>query len=169
MPPGAVLAVDEHAWRVWYNETFDGCTHSSYGASGGQRDRADEIAQETWLTAAPGSCAVRSPERQLSELDAGPLCQRPKAQSPTTAEAIKTRAGGGEMGCRRIRVRGSRAAGSNRCRSWLSPQRQEAVLRAKYLDGLSIAEIAGMWNESCKAIESLLSRARQAFRETFEK
>ena len=42
-------------------------------------------------------------------------------------------------------------------------------MRAKYLDGLSIAEIAGMWNESCKAIESLLSRARQAFRETFEK
>jgi len=42
-------------------------------------------------------------------------------------------------------------------------------LRAKYLDGLSMAEIAAIWNESPKAIESLLSRARQAFREFYEK
>ncbi len=48
-------------------------------------------------------------------------------------------------------------------------ERQEAVLRAKYLDGLSVAEIAAQWNETPKAIESLLNRARQAFRELFEK
>jgi RNA polymerase sigma-70 factor (ECF subfamily) len=47
-------------------------------------------------------------------------------------------------------------------------ERQENVLRAKYFDGLSVAEIAGAWNESPKAIESLLSRARDAFRERFE-
>ena len=47
----AVLAGDEHAWRVWYNETFDGLYAFILWRSGGQRDRADEIAQETWLTA----------------------------------------------------------------------------------------------------------------------
>ena len=40
------------------------------------------------------------------------------------------------------------------------PERQEAALRAKYLDGLSVNEIAASWNETPKAVESLLSRAR---------
>jgi RNA polymerase sigma-70 factor (ECF subfamily) len=47
--------------------------------------------------------------------------------------------------------------------------RHEAVLRAKYLDGWSVREIARRWNETPKAIESLLTRARQAFREAYER
>ncbi|HZU38657.1 MAG TPA: sigma factor-like helix-turn-helix DNA-binding protein, partial [Gemmataceae bacterium] len=46
-------------------------------------------------------------------------------------------------------------------------ERQEAVLRAKYLDGQSVAEIATEWNETPKAIESLLTRARTALREAY--
>jgi RNA polymerase sigma-70 factor (ECF subfamily) len=44
------------------------------------------------------------------------------------------------------------------------PERYEAVLRAKYLDGLPVADIARERGESEKATESLLTRARQAFR-----
>jgi RNA polymerase sigma-70 factor (ECF subfamily) len=44
------------------------------------------------------------------------------------------------------------------------PPRHEAVLRAKYLDGQSVNDIAAAWGESPKAVESLLTRARQAFR-----
>lgn len=44
------------------------------------------------------------------------------------------------------------------------PERYEAVLRAKYLEGHSVKEIASDWQESEKAIESLLTRARDAFR-----
>jgi RNA polymerase sigma-70 factor (ECF subfamily) len=44
------------------------------------------------------------------------------------------------------------------------PERQEAVLRAKYLEQMSVAQIAGAWGESEKAVESLLTRARAAFR-----
>ncbi len=47
--------------------------------------------------------------------------------------------------------------------------RHEAVLRAKYLDGLSVAEIAASWSATPKAVESLLSRAREAFRDLYEK
>ena len=47
------------------------------------------------------------------------------------------------------------------------PERYEAVLRAKYLEHRSVAEIAAKRNETPKAIESLLTRARQAFREAF--
>jgi RNA polymerase sigma-70 factor (ECF subfamily) len=49
------------------------------------------------------------------------------------------------------------------------PERAQAVLRAKYEEGLSVAEIAERWGNSRKAIESLLARARRAFRETFGK
>jgi RNA polymerase sigma-70 factor (ECF subfamily) len=49
----------------------------------------------------------------------------------------------------------------------LSP-RYEQVLRAKYLDGLSVQVIAEQSGETPKAIESLLTRARQAFREAYQ-
>jgi RNA polymerase sigma-70 factor (ECF subfamily) len=48
------------------------------------------------------------------------------------------------------------------------PDRYEAVLQAKYLDGQSVEEISLARGESPKAVESLLTRARQAFREAYE-
>ena len=47
------------------------------------------------------------------------------------------------------------------------PEHYEAVLRAKYLEQRSVAEIAMAWGESLKTVESLLSRARQAFRAAY--
>src|SRR5262249_17374127 len=44
---------------------------------------------------------------------------------------------------------------------------QEAVLRAKYLEQRSVEEIAAEWGRSAKAIESLLTRARAAFRAAY--
>src|SRR5205807_156177 len=48
------------------------------------------------------------------------------------------------------------------------PERYEQVLRAKYLDGQSVAAVGASWNETPKAVESLLTRARQAFREMYD-
>ena len=48
------------------------------------------------------------------------------------------------------------------------PDRYEAVLRAKYLEGRSVQDIASAWDETPKAVESLLTRARQAFRALFD-
>src|SRR5262249_21760563 len=48
------------------------------------------------------------------------------------------------------------------------PEHYEAVLRAKYLDQQSVAEIAAAWQETPKAIESLLTRAREAFRTAYQ-
>jgi DNA-directed RNA polymerase specialized sigma24 family protein len=47
------------------------------------------------------------------------------------------------------------------------PERSERVLRMKYLDGMTVAEIAAACGESEKAIESLLGRARAGFREAY--
>src|SRR5690349_14597338 len=47
----AVLAGDEQAWRTWYDESFDGLYAYVLWRAGGLRDTADELVQETWLTA----------------------------------------------------------------------------------------------------------------------
>jgi RNA polymerase sigma-70 factor (ECF subfamily) len=47
------------------------------------------------------------------------------------------------------------------------PENYEAVLRAKYLEQKSVVEIAADWQQSPKAIESLLTRAREAFRQSY--
>ena len=47
------------------------------------------------------------------------------------------------------------------------PERYEAVLRMKYLERMSVADMAAARGETEKAVESLLSRAREAFREAY--
>ena len=47
------------------------------------------------------------------------------------------------------------------------PDRYGDALEWKYIEGLSVEEIAARLNRSAKAVESLLSRAREAFREAF--
>jgi RNA polymerase sigma-70 factor, ECF subfamily len=45
------------------------------------------------------------------------------------------------------------------------PERYSDVLELKYVDGLSVEGIAGHLSIGAKAAESLLARARSAFRE----
>jgi RNA polymerase sigma-70 factor (ECF subfamily) len=47
------------------------------------------------------------------------------------------------------------------------PPRYATVLEWKYIDGLSVDEIAGRFELTSKAAESMLTRAREAFREGF--
>jgi RNA polymerase sigma-70 factor (ECF subfamily) len=48
------------------------------------------------------------------------------------------------------------------------PDDERQALEWKYLDGLSVREIAGRLGRTEKAVESVLFRARQSFRKTFE-
>jgi RNA polymerase sigma factor (sigma-70 family) len=47
------------------------------------------------------------------------------------------------------------------------PSRHRQVLSLKYLDNCRVAEIAGLLGQSEKAVESLLSRSRDAFKRLF--
>jgi RNA polymerase sigma-70 factor, ECF subfamily len=49
------------------------------------------------------------------------------------------------------------------------PTTYEDVLRSKYLDQRTVAENASDFGQSVKAIESLLTRAREAFRAAYSK
>src|SRR5262245_29161205 len=47
----AVLGGDETAWRAWCMESFDELDRFVLWRCGGRRDAADDLVQETWLTA----------------------------------------------------------------------------------------------------------------------
>lgn len=157
----AALSGEEFAWRTLYDEAFAGLYAYVLWRCGGLRDRADEATQETWLTAvrrlrafdpSAGSFAAwlrgiaanvlrnqfRREKRRMQPLESEPLAEDSREQAERIAAAL------GEL-----------------------PPHYEAVLRMKYLEGRSVADIAAERGESPKAVESLLTRAREAFRQAY--
>lgn len=168
----AVLAGDMAAWRAWYAEYFDRMAAYVRWRCGGLADLADDAIQETWLTAV----------RRLRSFD--------PARGPFFAwlRGIAANATRNALRSRRRAARHSRPLESandtpdrapdptvvekgERVADALAaiPEHYEVVLRAKYLEQMTVEEIARSRQESAKAVESLLTRARQAFREAYEK
>ncbi len=160
----AVRAGDEQAWRLWYEAACEPLYAYVLWRCAGLRDVADEIVQETWLTAV----------RRLGEFDpdrasfvtwlrgiAGNLARNHfRKEKHRATEPL------GDLPARDDRERREQAERIAQALAAL-PAHYEAVLRAKYLDQESVADIAAAQGESIKAIESLLTRARQALREMF--
>jgi RNA polymerase sigma-70 factor (ECF subfamily) len=167
----AVLTGNAEAWRQWYDANFDRLAAYVRWRCAGLRDLADDVLQETWLVAV----------RRLRSFDPAKgtffdwLCG---IASNTARSAIRTR-------CRQ-KTRSRALVPSDdqptpeahdaidkaeRVAAALAvlPDHYEGVLRAKYLDRLTVEAIATARGDSVKAVESLLSRARQAFREAYEK
>jgi RNA polymerase sigma-70 factor (ECF subfamily) len=164
----AALAGDDLAWRAWYEASFEPLYAYILWRCAGLRDVADEIAQETWLTAV----------RRLREFDPQRACfvtwlrgiagnvarnhfrkeKRRPTQPLANADLPAKESDDGERRDQAERIAQALAG---------LPTHYEAVLRAKYLDGESVANIAAARNETVKAVESLLTRARQALHEAF--
>lgn len=161
----AVLAGDESAWREWYDGCFAGVERYVRWRCGGRADLADDVLQEAWMTAvrrvrdfdptggafAAWVCgiaanAVRNALRSESRrtVRRAPLQEPPAVKFEPNERALRTAEALAE----------------------LNP-RFERALRAKYLDGWSVIEMAAAWGETPKAVESVLSRAREAFRDTY--
>jgi RNA polymerase sigma-70 factor (ECF subfamily) len=163
----AVLAGDERAWQTWYEESYAGLHAYVAWRCAGRRDLTDEAVQETWLTALR-RIRTFDPERGsfatwlrgiAANVLRNQLRQRARQVQPLNGE-YAVNAGAAEQHDRAEAIAWALAA---------LPERYEAVLRAKYLDQQSVAQIAEAWQETPKAIESLLTRAREAFRAAFGK
>ena len=172
----AVLAGDEAAWETWYDETFPGLYAFVRWRCAGLSDWIDDIMQETWLTAIrrirafdpdQGSFAdwlrgiaanlIRNhgrKRRPIPSLNGQPAHDHAAHEHIAQANADRHSRDQAEQ----IALALSRL-----------PERYEAALRAKYLDQQSVAQMAETWNESPKAIESLLTRAREAFRQEYQR
>ena len=163
----AVLAGDEAAWRAWYDESFAGLYAYALWRAGGLRDLADEVVQDTWLTAVRSLRSFDPAEGPFAGWLRGIAANllrnrfRRDARRGRRAEALEGEPAAAPADA--VRERAERVAAALAA----VPPRYEAVLRAKYLDGQTVAAIAAAAGETPKAVESLLTRARQAFRDAF--
>jgi len=164
----AVAAGDDAAWRAWYEAEYAPLEAYVLWRCGSLRDLADDVLQDTWLTAV----------RRIRRFDPaagsfhGWLCgiagnvirnhQRSRRRRSARQEPLN-----GELG--RVDAGAIDRERSERIAAALAqlPERYETVLRMKYLERRTVAEIANECGETEKAIESLLSRARSAFREAY--
>jgi RNA polymerase sigma-70 factor (ECF subfamily) len=162
----AVLAGDEHAWRTLYAENFDRlCAYLSWRCSG-LGDLAEDLVQETWLTSL----------RRIGQFDPGAGSflgwLRGIAANILRNTLRRRRRGGTILPLDHLEPADRQpAATADAERIALAldalPGPYEEVLRAKYLDGLSVDAIAAQLGCTPKTIESRLSRARQAFRDAY--
>jgi RNA polymerase sigma-70 factor (ECF subfamily) len=164
----AVLSGDERAWQTWYDESFDALNAYVNWRCAGLGDLADEVVQDTWLTAVrrirtfdPDQGSFLNWLRGIAAMVLRNHWRR-RGRSPTSlnGRCLATDPLATALDQREQAERVARALS-------VLPERYEAVLRAKYLDGHSMAQIAAAGNETIKAVESLLSRARQAFRQAY--
>jgi RNA polymerase sigma-70 factor (ECF subfamily) len=167
----AVLAGDERAWQTWYDESFDGLYAYVSWRCGGLAELADEVVQETWLTAVRRVGRFDPDQGSFAGWLRGIAVNvlrnhlRRRARQDRMAPRATVGVGAGTDDALLQREQAEQVAHTLAA----LPERYEAVLRAKYVEQRSVQEIAAAWAESPKAIESLLTRARQAFREAYRK
>lgn len=163
----AVLEGDESAWRTIYDESFAALLRFVRWKCGERSDWVDEVVQETWLVAVRRIVDFDPLQGSLEQWLRGIAVNNLRNLARRHGQAVSRDQDLNEV----ADVRDDAPAWDEQpeiaaALASLS-DRQAAVLRAKYLDGRSVAEIAASWNETPKSIESLLTRARQAFREVY--
>lgn len=165
----AVLAGDEAAWRAWYDAHAQNLRRYVLWRCGSIADLADDVLQDTWLTAVRrigefqpkvsgfrqwiNGIAAFTLKNHLRKLKRTSIRREALLEVPAISNSL-----------------------ADEDRAWRTaqalaelPPRYERALRLKYLDGLSVNDIACDWRESPKAVESVLTRAREQFRNAFER
>ncbi|HQR09476.1 MAG TPA: RNA polymerase sigma factor [Gemmatales bacterium] len=163
----AALAGDAEAWRVLVEKHQAAVRRYLAWRLGGCVATLDDLAQESWLIAAR-SLRKFAPSRGTFQHwlfgIAANVCRNhlrsrrrskqrplPDGHEPSEKKAEDQQA---------ERVADALAE---------LPDHYERLLRTKYFEGASVECIAESEKQSAKAIESLLTRARTAFRELYEK
>ncbi len=164
----AVLGGNEHAWETLYNNSYEVLARYVSWRCFSSSEHAEEVLQETWLTAVR-KLKQFDPERGsfaawLRGIAANVLRNRLRNRHFQVMEnhdvqslAIVFDAPGQPSAGDEMEERVAMALS-------LLPPNYESVLREKYLAQRSVNEIAISFDQSPKAVESLLSRARELFR-----
>jgi RNA polymerase sigma-70 factor (ECF subfamily) len=165
----AALGGDAAAWRNLYDRAFDRVAGYVRWRASGLADLVDDVLQDAWMTAARRLAAFDPHKCRFAAWVCGIATNvlrhhlrsrtRYRRRVGPLGDADPLAPAGDAARDRAERVAAALAVIPDRC---------EQVLRAKYFDRLTVQQIADEWGETAKAIESLLSRARQAFRDQYE-
>lgn len=155
----AVLRGDRHAWRILYERSFD-----VLAAWVGRRVAAtavEDVLQETWLTAV----------RRIRDFDP----TRGSFLAWLCGIAARNGAAASRLAARGTAALEDEPAAASSERVSLAPalaalpEAYRELLLAKYSDRRTVVDIAREHGATPKAIESMLSRARSAFREAWKR
>lgn len=165
----AVLDGSSGAWRTLFDRHFGPLYGFVLARAGRNRVWAEDVVQETWLIAAKDLHRF-APERGsffswLCGIAENQLRNTRRRESRRRTvefpEGEKSPAQGVDAGERRGTQEGIALTFAT------LPGRYQEVLRAKYEDQLPTAQIAAQWGATPKSVESLLARAREAFRTVY--
>ena len=165
----AVLAGNQAAWRALYERHFAALYGYAFHRAGRDADRTDEIVQETWLVAVrriadfdPGRGAFDGWLKGIADHVLQSQRRRWQRDHSADGRAVSERTGPGADDGAETRELLALALTA-------LPASYQAVLQAKYQEQLTVREIADRLGHTAKAVESLLSRARAAFREQWHR
>ena len=173
---------DRGAWRDLYECTVQAVyAHALYRVAG-DREGAEDVTQEVFVRAIEFIGNFEGDEEAVPVWLKGIVnrivARQLRRLNPVAARTISLdapREDGGSIdvaddlpGPEARLLMDEECLRTNAVLSSLLPQWQQ-VLRLKYYDGRSVVEIASRLDTTPKAVESLLSRARQAFREAYER
>lgn len=161
----AVLAGNQAAWRALYERHFAALYGYAFHRSGRDEHRTDEIVQETWLVAVrriadfdPCRGAFEGWLKGIADHVLQSQRRRWLRDHSADGRALADRTGpGADTGAETRELLALALTAL--------PASYRAVLQAKYQEQLTVREIADRLGHTTKAVESLLSRARSAFRE----
>lgn len=167
-----MLDGDDAAWRALYDRAFDGVYAYVAARLRGSPDRIDETVQDAWLVAVrrirafdPSRAPFRAWMRGVAEGVLMNRLRKDARRARTTTNATDADVDPDRGAARPTTDRDLVAEVAATLASL--PAAYGDVLRAKYRDGLTVAEIATRTGRTAKAAESLLTRARDAFRRLF--
>jgi RNA polymerase sigma-70 factor (ECF subfamily) len=164
----AVLDGSAAAWRTLFDRHFGPLYGYVLRRAGRDRAWAEDVTQETWLLAArdlrrfqPAQATFAAWLRGIAE---NQLRNQRRREARRRSEGLDGNESGDGAELRAHDLREGIAVTFAAL-----PENYQNVLRAKYEDQLPIAEIAAEWGATSKSIESLLGRARAAFREMYRR
>jgi RNA polymerase sigma-70 factor (ECF subfamily) len=158
----AVLAGNEHAWRTLYDRHFDPL-FAYVLARTRDPQRSEELVQDAW-TAAVRRIGSFDPARgPFGAWMRGIVERLMLNERRRWARRHRLQESGGDIPPNSSKPDLDKVESVEQALASL-PEHYRAVLCAKYEEGRSLAEIADDKGLSVKAAESLLTRARQAFR-----
>jgi RNA polymerase sigma-70 factor (ECF subfamily) len=174
-----LLRGDEDAFARFFEASFGPLFRFALPRVDGDPGAAEEVVQATLIRAVRGLATYRGEAALLTWLTT--ICRREIAthfetgrKAPTmidlTEDVPEVRAAlesiGGDMRPESV-VRRREVARLVQVVLDRLPERYGDALEWKYIDGLSVAEIAERLGVATKAAESVLTRARDAFRDAF--
>jgi RNA polymerase sigma-70 factor (ECF subfamily) len=165
----AVLAGDDAAWRTGYDAAYGSVRAYIHWRCAGLGDLVDDVVQETWLTAVRRIGDYRPERGSFATWVCGiggnvvRNALRNRRRRSARVEALV----GDPPSASDDRDDEGKAERTAQALAEL-PEHYERALRDKYLLGWSMAAMADDRGESVKAVESTLTRAREAFRQAYE-